>query len=130
MPAVGNATNLNAEPVISPGTPPPPTTIVTKDLVVGSGKPATYSDTVLVQYVGANYTNGKVFDSSWQYNQPASFALDRVVPGFAKGIEGMKVGGRRVIVIPPADGYGKAGNPPAIESDETLVFVVDLKAIQ
>jgi len=130
VPAVADATNLNVEPVISAGKPPPPTAIVTKDLVVGTGKPATFSDTVVVQYVGADYANGKVFDSSWQRNQPSTFALNGVVPGFAKGIEGMKVGGRRLIVIPSVYGYGKAGSPPVIAPNETLVFVVDLKAIQ
>lgn len=129
-PAVANATDLTVEPVIAPGTPPPPKVIVTKDLVVGTGKPATFTDTVLVQYVGADYTTGKVFDSSWQYNQPSSFSLSQVVPGFAKGIEGMRVGGRREIVIPPAYGYGADGRPPAIAPNETLVFVVDLKAIE
>ncbi len=129
-PAVANATDLSVEPVIAAGTPPPPKAIVTKDLVVGTGKAATFTDTVLVQYVGTDYTTGKVFDSSWQYNQPSSFSLSQVVPGFAKGIEGMKVGGRREIVIPPAYGYGADGRPPAIAPNETLVFVVDLKAIE
>jgi peptidylprolyl isomerase len=83
-----------------------------------------------VQYVGSDYTNGKDFDSSWSRGQPASFALSGVVPGFAQGIVGMKVGGRREIVIPPALGYGADGQPPAVGPNETLVFVVDLLAIQ
>jgi len=103
---------------------------MTKDLVVGTGKTATAGDTVLVQYVGTDYATGKVFDSSWQRNQPASFSLDAVVPGFAQGIEGMKVGGRREIVIPSALAYGGAGRPPVISPNENLVFIVDLKAIQ
>lgn len=129
-PAVANATDLSVEPLPAAGTPPPPTSLVTKDLVVGTGKTASLTDTVLVQYVGANYATGKVFDSSWQYHQPVSFPLSGVVPGFAKGIVGMKVGGRREIVIPSALGYGKAGRPPSITPNENLVFVVDLKAIQ
>ena len=81
-------------------------------------------------YVGVDYTNGKVFDDSpWKSGQPVPFPLSGVVPGFAQGIEGMKVGGRREIVIPPALGYGADGNPPAVGPNETLVFVVDLKAI-
>jgi FKBP-type peptidyl-prolyl cis-trans isomerase len=115
--------------VIAPGTPPPPTSLQTKDLVVGTGTTATASDTVLVQYVGANYADGKVFDSSWSRGSPTSFPLSGVVPGFAQGIEGMKVGGRREIVIPPALGYGAAGQPPVISANETLVFVVDLKRV-
>ena len=117
------------EPVISAGSPPPPTSLVAKDLVVGTGAEASASSTVLVQYVGAAYSTGKVFDSSWQRGQPLSFSLSGVVPGFAQGIEGMKVGGRRVIVIPPALGYGAAGEPPVIAANETLVFVVDLKSV-
>jgi peptidylprolyl isomerase len=103
---------------------------VTKDLVVGTGATATASDTVQVQYVGANYTDGKNFDSSWSRGQPASFPLNQVVPGFSQGIVGMKVGGRREIVIPSALGYGAMGSPPAVAPNETLVFVVDLLAIQ
>ncbi len=80
--------------------------------------------------MGANYTDGKDFDSSWSRGQPASFPLNGVVPGFAQGIVGMKVGGRREIVIPPALGYGAMGQAPAVAPNETLVFVVDLLAIQ
>jgi len=127
---VSGATDLKAEPAIGSGTTPAPTSLETKDLVVGTGKTATASDTVQVQYVGANYTNGKDFDSSWSRGQPSVFPLNGVVPGFAQGIVGMKVGGRREIVIPPALGYGATGQAPAVSPDETLVFVVDLLAIQ
>ena len=130
LPAVSGGTDLSNPPVISAGTPPPPTSLQTQDLVVGTGKTAKASDTVVVHYVGANYADGKVFDSSWSRGQPATFPLNGVVPGFAQGIVGMKVGGRREIVIPPALGYGATGQPPAVSPNETLVFVVDLKAIQ
>jgi peptidylprolyl isomerase len=129
-PVVTGATNLKAEPVIGPGSPPPPTSLETKDLVLGAGTTASASSTVLVQYVGADYTNGKDFDSSWQRGQAASFPLNGVVPGFAQGIEGMKVGGRREIVIPSALGYGATGQGSAVAPNETLVFVVDLQAVQ
>ena len=129
LPAVAHATDLAVEPVISAGTPPPPTTLVTRDLVVGRCATATASSTVLVQYVGTDYTDGTVFDSSWSRGAPTSFPLSGVVPGFAQGIEGMKVGGRREIVIPPALGYGASGQPPAVGANETLVFVVDLKSV-
>ncbi|HEY5026067.1 MAG TPA: FKBP-type peptidyl-prolyl cis-trans isomerase [Acidimicrobiales bacterium] len=128
-PVVSGATDLKAEPHIGPGTTPPPSSLETKDLVVGTGATATASDTVQVQYVGTNYTDGKPFDSSWSRGQPSSFPLNQVVPGFAQGITGMKIGGRREIVIPPALGYG-TGRGPSGTSDETLVFVVDLLAIQ
>jgi hypothetical protein len=129
-PAVSGATDLKKEPVLGPGTTPPPTSLETKDLVVGTGATAAASNTVNVQYVGADYTNGKDFDSSWSRGQPSSFPLNGVIPGFAQGIVGMKVGGRREIVIPPALGYGATGQAPAVSPDETLVFVVDLIAVQ
>jgi peptidylprolyl isomerase len=129
MPAVTNATDLTKKPTIGAGTPPPPTTLQTKDLVVGTGAAATASDTVSVRYVGANYADGKEFDSSWaQGTAPVQFALADVVPGFAQGIEGMKVGGRRQIVVPPSLGYGSQSNGPIVPN-ETLVFVVDLVKI-
>jgi len=129
VPAVGNATDLNTEPTITAATSPAPGNLETKDLVVGTGKTATSGDTVTVQYVGADYKTGKVFDASWTTGQPATFPLNDVVKGFEEGIVGMKVGGRREIVIPAPLGYGSAGRPPAISPNETLVFVVDLKSI-
>lgn len=131
LPAVANATDLSKEPVISPGPSPAPTTLRTADLVVGTGATATASSTVDVRYVGADYSNGKVFDDTpWKQGQPSSFSLSGVIPGFAQGIVGMKVGGRREIVIPPALGYGAQGQPPAVGANETLVFVVDLVQVQ
>jgi peptidylprolyl isomerase len=130
FPAVSNAANLHAEPVIAAGSGTPPTSVETKDLLVGTGAVATSSSTVVVQYVGANFTDGKVFDSSWQRGQAATFPLSGVIPGFEQGIVGMKVGGRREILIPPKDGYGSAGSPPQVGPNETLVFVVDLVSVQ
>jgi len=127
---VSNATNLRVEPVISRGSGTPPPSLVTADLVTGKGRAAAASDTVVVQYVGADYVTGKDFDSSWQHGQPATFPLTGVVPGFAQGIVGMQPGGRREIVIPPSLGYGASGSPPAVGPNETLVFVVDLISIQ
>ena len=82
-----------------------------------------------VRYTGALYTNGTVFDASWRKGSaPVTFPLGKVVPGFAQGIGGMHAGDRRVIVIPPALGYGDKGSGP-IPSGSTLVFVVDLVTI-
>lgn len=120
---------LGQEPRIVVPTGAPPTTLVTRDIVVGSGASATLADTVTVQYLGVDYANGTPFDSSWSRGQPAVFSLAQVVPGFAQGIAGMRVGGRREIVIPPSLGYGAQGAPPAIAPNETLVFVVDLLAV-
>lgn len=128
---VADPTNLQTEPVISPGSPTPPAKLVTKDLVVGTGATAAPSSTVVVKYVGADYTTGVDFTSStWTSGQAATFALSTVVPGFKEGIVGMKVGGRREIVIPPALGYGSRGSPPNIKANETLVFVVDLESVK
>jgi len=128
-PAVANATDLKSAPTIAAGSGSPPAALVTRDLVVGTGTVATADSTVNVQYVGANYADGKVFDSSWQRGQPVSFPLSQVVPGFKDGITGMHVGGRRELVIPPALGYGSSGNGP-VGPNETLVFVVDLVSVQ
>jgi peptidylprolyl isomerase len=104
--------------------------LVTKDLVVGTGTPATSSSTVVVKYVGADFTTGADFTSStWTGGKPATFPLSTVVPGFREGIVGMKMGGRREIVIPSALGYGSKGSPPTIKPNEALVFVVDLQSV-
>ena len=100
----------------------------TKDLVVGTGTVAAAGDTVGVKYVSVNYANGKDFTDEWTSGKPTSFPLSGVIPGFAQGIEGMKVGGRREIVIPWTLGYGAKGQGP-IGPKETLVFVVDLKSV-
>ncbi len=127
---MANATNLSAEPVVSPGKSPAPTTLVVKNLVVGTGAVATTSSTVVVKYVGAAYTSGKDFTAApWTSGQASTFALSTVVPGFREGIVGMKVGGRREIVIPPALGYGAGGSGSTIKPNETLVFVVDLQGV-
>ena len=97
---------------------------------MGTGTAAAASSTVQIQYVGANYADGKVFDASWTRGQPASFPLNGVIPGFAQGIVGMKIGGRREVLIPPNLGYGPSGSPPAVGPNETLVFVIDLLAVQ
>ncbi len=131
VPAVTGASDLSTKPTIAAGTGTPPATLVTRDLVVGTGAAAARTSTVLVQYVGALWAGGKEFDSSWQSGQPVPFPLDQVIPGFQQGIAGMKVGGRREIVIPPDLGYGpQGGQPPVIAADDTLVFVVDLLGVQ
>ncbi|HZE67210.1 MAG TPA: FKBP-type peptidyl-prolyl cis-trans isomerase [Sporichthyaceae bacterium] len=130
MPEVTNAADLKKEPTIAKGTGKAPDKLVIRDLVVGTGQAAVASDTVNVRYVGTLYVNGKKFDASWKYGtDPATFPLARVVPGFAGGIVGMKVGGRREIVIPGDLGYGTTGSPPDIGPNAVLVFVVDLVSL-
>jgi peptidylprolyl isomerase len=126
---LGTATDLNAPVQAGPGTADPPAGLLAQDLVVGSGTAATEDSTVDVRYTGTFYTDGSEFDSSWSRgDQPIQFPLTGVVPGFAQGIEGMQPGGRRVIVIPPALGYGSQSRGP-IPGNSTLVFVVDLVAV-
>jgi peptidylprolyl isomerase len=122
-----NAADLTKEPKSGPGSGTV-SKLQTKDLVVGKGKTATLSDTVTVHYVGSLFSDGSVFDSSWEGGEPISFSLAQVVPGFAQGIEGMKVGGRRQIIIPAELGYGPQ-EIPGIPANSDLVFIVDLKKI-
>lgn len=106
----------------------PPEQMVVRDLREGTGAEAKAGDEVTVQYVGVSYKNGKQFDASWDRGEPFSFKLGAgmVIPGWDKGVEGMKAGGRRELIIPPNLAYGAAGYPPAIAPNETLVFVIDL----
>lgn len=129
LPTVANATNLKVKPVPAAGHGAPPTTLQTKDLVVGTGAAAAAANSVTVQYVGTLWPDGKQFDASWDGGKPATFSLGQVIPGFKDGIVGMKPGGRREIVIPPSLGYGDQANDP-IPANSTLVFVVDLQQVQ
>jgi peptidylprolyl isomerase len=126
------APEKKTKPKVTPPSGAPPKKLVTNDLEEGSGPEAKAGDTVTVQYVGVNYETGKEFDSSWSRNEPFPFELGAglVIPGWEQGIEGMKVGGRRELIIPPELGYGTAGSPPAIPPNETLIFVVDLEAVE
>jgi FKBP-type peptidyl-prolyl cis-trans isomerase len=123
---------LAKKPVVTVPKTPAPTTLVVKDLVQGTGATATQGKSVTVNYVGVLYKGGKEFDSSWSRNQPftTSLAAGSVINGWVRGIQGMKVGGRRELIIPPSLGYGKAGSPPTIPPNSTLVFVVDLLSVQ
>jgi peptidylprolyl isomerase len=110
----------------------PPKKLEVKDLEEGSGAATKAGDAVTVNYVGVNYKTGKEFDASWDRGEPFTFTLGagEVIPGWDQGVAGMKVGGRRELIIPPSLGYGSAGAPPAIPPNETLVFVVDLEAVE
>jgi peptidylprolyl isomerase len=108
---------------------PPPTDLVVEDLVAGDGAVAAVGDSITVDYVGVACSTGEVFDSSYTAGEPATFSLEpgSLIEGFATGIEGMAVGGRRLLVIPSDLAYGAQGSGP-IAPDEALVFVVDLRA--
>ncbi len=122
---------LSTKPTVPVPKGPPPKTLVVKDIIKGTGPAATASSTVTVQYVGVLYQNGKQFDASWNdgSGQPTSFSLaGGVIQGWTKGIAGMRVGGRRELIIPPNLAYGSKSQPK-IPADSTLVFVVDLHAV-
>jgi peptidylprolyl isomerase len=110
----------------------PPKHLVERDLKVGTGPPARAGEAVTVEYVGVNYKNGRQFDASWDRGQPFKFLLGagQVIPGWDKGVVGMRAGGRRELIIPPSLGYGSQGSPPVIRPHETLVFVIDLLSAQ
>ncbi|MFB7837028.1 FKBP-type peptidyl-prolyl cis-trans isomerase [Streptomyces sp. NPDC056056] len=109
----------------------PPTELTVRDLVVGDGPEAKPGNVVQVHYVGVTFASGKEFDASWDRGQPFKFAVGggRVIKGWDRGIRGMKVGGRREIIVPPRLGYGKQSPSPLIPADSTLVFVVDLLTV-
>jgi FKBP-type peptidyl-prolyl cis-trans isomerase len=121
---------LASKPVVQVPSGAPPKRLVTKDLVVGTGPTAQSGQTVTVNYVGVLYKGGKEFDSSWKRNTPFSTALSTgsVIPGWVQGIAGMKVGGRRELIIPPSLAY-KNASQPGIPPNSTLVFVVDLLSV-
>jgi peptidylprolyl isomerase len=122
---------LSKKPVVVVPSTPAPTALVTKDLVKGTGAVAKQGSNITVNYVGVLYKNGKEFDSSWKRNQtfPTPLTTGAVIPGWVQGIQGMRVGGRRELIIPPSLGYGKSGSPPTIPPNATLVFVVDLLGV-
>jgi peptidylprolyl isomerase len=106
----------------------PPAQLVIDDLVAGDGAEATPGSTCSMHYVGVSWRTGKQFDASWDRGDTFTFGLGQgeVIQGWDKGVAGMKVGGRRRLVIPPALAYGSRGAGGVIGPDETLVFVVDL----
>jgi peptidylprolyl isomerase len=117
---------LSKEPKVTPPSQPAPTKLEIKELVKGTGAEAKTGDTVTVNDVGVVYKTGKQFENTFTRKEPSTFALSGLIPGFGKGVVGMKVGGRREVIIPAALGYGKAGSPPKIPPNAPLIFVIDL----
>ena len=109
----------------------PPTDLEITDLVEGDGAEATSGSTVSVHYVGVAHSTGEEFDASYNRGAPLSFRLGvgQVIAGWDQGVQGMKVGGRRQLVIPPDLGYGDRGAGGAIKPGETLIFVCDLMGV-
>lgn len=124
--------DLSAKPhVFVPPGEAPPADLVIEDLVVGDGDEATHGHKIEVHYVGVAWSTRKQFDASWDRSDTLDFKLGtgQVIKGWDDGVAGMKVGGRRRITIPPHLGYGKRGAGGVIGPNETLVFVVDLIAV-
>jgi peptidylprolyl isomerase len=119
---------LSKEPKVTPPSGPAPTKLVVKDIIKGAGQEAKANGSVTVNYVGVLYHGGKEFDASWKRGEPATFSLEpgKLIAGWTQGIPGMKVGGRRELIIPSALAYGAKGSPPTIPANAPLVFVIDL----
>jgi len=128
----GVSTDLKTKPTAPKATGTAPKELQASDVVVGTGTEAKSGDKVTVQYVGQLFANGKEFDTSWKKGRtPFEFTVGQgqVIQGWDQGIPGMKIGGRRVLVIPADLAYGAAGSPPTIPANAPLIFVVDLKKI-
>lgn len=123
-----NPKDTNTKPVIAKPSGAAPTTLQTSDIVVGTGPAVAKGSFASLDYVGVSWSDGTEFDSSWKSGTPFSVTIGQgqVIPGWDQGIIGMKVGGRRRLVIPPKLAYGTAGQG-SIKPNETLIFVVDLR---
>jgi peptidylprolyl isomerase len=123
--AVG--TDTKDKPKITKPSGKPPAKLTVVDVVKGSGEAAAEGDAVTVDYAGNSWSTGKEFDASWKTGQPFPVTLGQgsVIQGWEQGLQGMKVGGRRLLVIPPDLGYGSSGSGADIKPNETLIFVVD-----
>ncbi|HEV7769652.1 MAG TPA: FKBP-type peptidyl-prolyl cis-trans isomerase [Solirubrobacterales bacterium] len=121
------------KPIVTVPEGPAPKKLEIEDLKEGDGAEAKAGDMVTVQYVGVGYDSGEEFDASWDRGgEPFEFELGggQVIPGWDKGVAGMKVGGERKMIIPGKLAYGPAGYPPIIGPNEALIFVIDLEAVE
>jgi peptidylprolyl isomerase len=124
---VADPTNTKEKPSVAVPDGKPPTKLEQVDLVEGTGPAVKSGDTLTANYVGLAWSTGQEFDASWDRKETIDVKVGggSVIPGWDRGLVGMKKGGRRLLVIPPDLGYGAQGQPPAIGPNETLVFVVD-----
>jgi peptidylprolyl isomerase len=128
----GLSRDTSSKPEIAAPLGSPPAELEKRDIVRGKGPKTKTGDNLAMQYVGVSWSTGEQFDASWDRGkEPFTFELGAggVIPGWDEGLVGMRQGGRRLLVIPAAKGYGAQGQPPDIGPNETLIFVVDLKKI-
>jgi peptidylprolyl isomerase len=119
---------MSEKPLVDPHLGPAPDDLVIEEIIGGRGDEARAGQTAVVHYVGVGVSSGEEFDASWNRGEPFTFALGAgyVIQGWDKGVVGMKIGGRRRLVIPSHLGYGEQGAGGVIAPGETLIFVVDL----
>jgi peptidylprolyl isomerase len=125
------AGTFGTQPTVVVPTGRPPSTLLSKDLIVGTGATAQSGSDVTVQYIGYSWTTRQEFDASWNRHQafPFTLGIGQVIPGWDQGVAGMKVGGRRELVIPPGLAYGAHSPGAGIAANDTLIFVVDLVGV-
>jgi len=123
---------MSEKPLVEPHIGPAPDDLLIEEIVVGSGDEATAGQTAVVHYVGISASTGEEFDASWNRGDTFSFPLGAgyVIQGWDRGVVGMKIGGRRRLVIPSHLGYGDQGAGGVIKPGETLIFVVDLISLR
>lgn len=123
--------DIHTKPEITVPDGGPPAELVIEDLVVGDGPEATAGMQVNVDYVGVSWSTGNEFDASWNRGEPLAFGLGvgQVIAGWDQGVQGMRVGGRRKLTIPPDMAYGQHGAGGVIGPNETLIFVCDLRGV-
>lgn len=128
--AAAAGTDLKKAPNVIKATGTPPAELVKKDIVEGDGATAKLDDNIQVQYTLVVW-DGEKADSSWDRGEPTAFPLTEggLIEGWTEGVPGMKVGGRRLLIVPPDQGYGAQGSGAAVPPDSTLVFVIDLVKI-
>lgn len=125
-PSATGTKRLTQKPVYTRIAGAGPSTTITTDIVCGTGPQAAMGSNVLVQYLTVNYSNGREIDSSWASGSNLPFTVGLQVPaGLSRGMVGMRVGGRRLIVVPPAEAYGDKGPVPG----GTLAYIIDLLSL-
>jgi FKBP-type peptidyl-prolyl cis-trans isomerase len=130
-PATTKSGEKKTEPKVTVPKGVSPSRLATRDIETGTGAGAKKGDRLTVQYVGVGYDSEVEFESTWE-DQPYSFTLGdgEVIPGWEQGLEGMKAGGRRELIVPSKLAYGAEGVVPAIGPNETVMYVIDLLAVE